>query len=78
MELLKVGLEVILKILGIFGFNNDEKKKAEEAIKKATGDYNKTSTDSATVRESHQQVKSKLREAWERRWGTTKEKNSEE
>lgn len=70
MEIFKLGLELVLKILGLFGLNNEEKKKAEEAIKKATNDYNETSTDSATVRESHQQVKSKLREAWERRWGS--------
>jgi len=72
MELLKLGIELILKILGIFGASKEDKAKAEEAIKKATSDYEKTATDSASVRGSHQQVKSKLREAWEKRWGPLK------
>lgn len=69
MEILKLGIELILKILSAFGIAKDDKAKVEEAIKKATSDYEKTTKTSSSVRESHQAVKSKLREAWEKRWG---------
>jgi len=74
MEMIKLAIELVIKILGFFGASKEDKSKAEEAIKKATADYEKTVETSANVRESHQTVKSKLREAWERRWGSkTKE-----
>jgi len=75
MEIFKIGLELILKILGLFGASKEDKSRAEQAIKKATSDYEKTATDSANVRQSHQAVKSKLREAWEKRWGSQNKKD---
>jgi hypothetical protein len=75
MEILRLGIELILKLLGIFGVSKDEKEKAEEAIKKATSDYEKTADDSASVRQSHQETKSKLKEAWEKRWGNQNKKD---
>lgn len=75
MEIFKLGIELILKILGIFGAGKEDKAKVEQAIKKATADYEKTAKDSANVRQSHQETKSKLREAWEKRWGSQNKKD---
>jgi hypothetical protein len=75
MEVLKLGIELILKLLGLFGIAKDDKEKMEEAIKKATSDYEKTANDSADVRQSHQETKSRLREAWEKRWGPLSKKD---
>lgn len=72
MEVIRIALELLLKILNAFTGQKKTQEDIEKAVKDATSVYEQTTDIPSNVRESHQKVKSKLREAWEARWGSLK------
>lgn len=72
MDLFKTALELVLKLLNMFTGNKKKEEDIEKAVKDATNVYEQTTDIPSNVRESHQKVKTKLREAWEQRWGSLK------
>jgi len=76
-ELIKIALDIFLKIFNIFNTNAEEKKKADEAVKKATSAYETTTDIPSKVREAHQNLRNKLNEAWGKRWGQKKEESQD-
>lgn len=78
MELIRIALELVLKILNVFTGQKKTQQDIEKAVKDATAVYEQTTDIPSNVRESHQQVKSKLRQAWEARWGSMKKNEPSE
>lgn len=72
MALLQTALDLILQILNIFTGNKKKQQDIEKAVKDATAVYEQTANIPSDVRESHQKLKSKLRQSWEQRWGNQK------
>lgn len=78
MDLFKTALELVLKLLNMFTGSKKKEEEIEKAVKDATSAYEQTTDIPSNVRESHQKVKSKLREAWERRWGSMNKNDKSE
>lgn len=78
MEVIRIALELILKILNALTGQKKNQEDIEKAVKDATSAYEQTTDIPSNVRESHQQVKSKLRQAWEARWGSMKKNEPSE
>lgn len=75
MGLIQTALDLILQILNLFTGSKKKQEDIEKAVKDATSVYEQTANIPSDVRESHQKLKSKLREAWERRWGNKQNQN---